>query len=80
VIRGRWKLITSSGAIPRDQLYDFAADRGELRDRSGDHPDVVASLREALADFRSRSGSRTPLQVELDANDLETLRLLGYVE
>lgn len=80
VIFGRWKLISSSGALGADQLYDLATDPEEHHDRSAEHQDIVASLSSMLDDFRVQSSPRTPIQLEIDASDRETLRKLGYVE
>ncbi len=79
-IYGRWKLISSSGAIGPDELYDLATDPGEQHDRSTEHRDAVTSLGSMLAGFRAQASPRTPIQLEIDANDLAILRELGYTE
>jgi arylsulfatase A-like enzyme len=65
-------------------LYDLAADPGETRDLASDRP---SALRECLRAYREaeRAGRFTPFAAELaaeppSAEDLETLRSLGYVQ
>ena len=52
---GRWKLVVERG---REQLYDLAADPHELEDRAAEHPEVVARLRERLAELRAEQVAR----------------------
>lgn len=42
---GRWKLHVWRDGRPVEELYDLVADVGEVEDRSGSEPDVVAELR-----------------------------------
>jgi arylsulfatase A-like enzyme len=49
---GRWHLIVDDRE--RTELYDVAADPGELRDVAAAHPDVVARLRAVLRDAHGR--------------------------
>jgi arylsulfatase len=64
VVKGRWKLSQqadfSPGVALRERtpwrLYDLASDRGETRDLSADHPDIVNDLVKARADYARRTG------------------------
>jgi len=50
VRRGAWKLHTSG------ELYDLAADIGEAKDVSSEHPDIVRELQAKLAEARADMG------------------------
>jgi N-acetylgalactosamine-6-sulfatase len=80
VIRGDWKLITSSfGSM---QLFNLADDPAERHNLLEEHPDIAASLKSALTDLE-RSAQRYPgsrTEVVLSKEDDEKLRALGYVE
>lgn len=54
VRRGRWKLVKKH-AQPWE-LYDMAADRTELHDRSGEHPELVAELSADYESWAQRCG------------------------
>jgi arylsulfatase A-like enzyme len=60
VMRGRWKLVWLAGQVapspPRWQLFDVWTDRGETTDVAGEHPEVVAELRKAFADYKQWAG------------------------
>ena len=57
--RGNWKLIESleTGDV---QLYDLATDIGESNDVSAAHPEVVASLRKRLQNWRDETDAPMP--------------------
>lgn len=72
-----WKLIRSSDG--RAELYDLAADPGELRDTSGRSRDVAAALGSLIDQHTAGmpgAASATPLSDETKA----ALRALGYAE
>ncbi len=57
---GRWKGVRLGGHDDPDahiELYDLDVDRAETTDVSGDHPDVVARIREVM---ESRTEARLP--------------------
>ncbi|TQM09208.1 arylsulfatase [Pseudonocardia kunmingensis] len=54
VRRGRWKLVRKY-RHPWE-LYDIDADRTELHDRASEHPDLVAELESAYAEWAQRCG------------------------
>lgn len=71
-LRG-WKLIG-------DRLYDLENDPGERRNVAAQHPEVardLAARRDAELAARSRADGEA---VELDAETIEQLRALGYLE
>lgn len=70
---GRWKLIDT----PRPELYDLQADWGETRDVSADHADVVARMRQTLADLDMPPPAAG---TSVDASTAEALAALGYVD
>jgi arylsulfatase A-like enzyme len=79
----RWKLIESFRPAESVELYDLAADPGETENVARRHPEVVESLRQALARWRE---AHPPLgaagggsEVVLSPEELERLRALGYV-
>ena len=54
VRRGRWKLVCQ---FPRDwELYDIEADRTEMHDLSGAHPEIVAELSALYERWAERCG------------------------
>jgi arylsulfatase A-like enzyme len=61
----------------RRDLYDLAADPGETRDVSGEHPDVAARLGAALDTWLEEL---TPRAAQPSEADIEALRELGYVD
>lgn len=74
-----WKLVES----PQEQgieLFDLAADPGELRNLAGTRPDVERRLREDLAGWRASQVVHTAAPPAPSAEDQERLRALGYVE
>ena len=64
VVKGRWKLSQTAtlkpGATLREQtpwqLFDLSTDRGETQDVAAAHPDVVADLLKARAEYARRTG------------------------
>jgi arylsulfatase A-like enzyme len=72
VRRGRWKLVSMPGGRA---LYDLERDPLERSDRSGREKRLVRSLA-ANAGEQVEMGPAVPL----DAQDVEALRELGYVE
>lgn len=63
----------------RRRLYDLAADPAETRDVSREHPEAVRRLA-ALLEAWTRGIGDGQEPGERDAEDLETLRALGYVQ
>lgn len=84
LLDGRWKLVVD----PDDdsaRLFDLQADPLERRDLAADHPDRVARMRQGLAALReaARAASRrtgVDDSLDLDEDELDTLRQLGYVD
>lgn len=76
---GRFKMIHDSKA-DAFVLYDLDADPGELRDASAEHPEIAARLAAELkARHRGiRGGAVGDTRVELDPEEVERLRALGY--
>lgn len=56
--RGRWKLIEDYESDTAE-LYDLESDIGERNDVSGQHPDRVAELRDALKQWRVRTAAQS---------------------
>lgn len=74
----RWKYIDA----PRPELYDLVADPDELDNVAVHNPDVVARLREKLAEILAQGTGLDGFSnglVESDA-EREKLRALGYVD
>ena len=73
---GGWKLILSSAG--GRELYDLRRDAGEAVDRSAEEP----ARRERLEGFLGVPAAPPPgrVQVPRDAEALERLRALGYLE
>ena len=51
---GKWKLVVGQTRedLPEPELYNLEQDIGEEHDVAGRHPDIVAKLRTAIAEFR----------------------------
>jgi arylsulfatase A-like enzyme len=80
VVRGRWKLITSTRG--RRELYDMVSDPTESTDRSASHADVARELEGLLQDWttsaeRQRPATTAPAQ---NRSLLQRMRALGYVQ
>jgi len=81
VIRGPWRWIALQDAGPAgEELYHLDFDPGEKSNRASELPDLTSDLRGVLATERARARDGSPLEVTIDAGDLEALRELGYVE
>ena len=76
----RWKLVEHPrlDGPPRRALYDLAADPGETRDASAEHPEVAAELGAQLERW-SAALDASPVPAP-GATDIEALRALGYVD
>jgi len=82
---GRWKYIRRRSA-PREELFDVAADPGEIRNLAGERPDVLrrfaSQTTEWLDDQRARAGvaraGRIPRPIAPQKAD--ALRALGYAD
>lgn len=85
VSTGEWRLIHNPqppAGVPEYELYDRRADPLSLRDVAGDHPELVTSLAGQLAAWRTWvEANRLEAEEagELDAEELERLRSLGYI-
>jgi arylsulfatase A-like enzyme len=77
--RGRWKWIEGDRDGTR-LLYDLTADPLEQRDRAAEEPARAEAMSGEVATFRSRYQREAPLDTEVDADDAERLRALGYAE
>ena len=56
---GDWKLIENFDTGD-SELYSLSDDSSETRNLAGEHPEVVADLKEKLAAWRDEVGARTP--------------------
>jgi arylsulfatase A-like enzyme len=65
----------------RYELYDLETDPGEHRDLAAERPDQVERLAEALERWRSRRapGAEPGEPVDLDREEIERLKALGYL-
>jgi Tfp pilus assembly protein PilF len=72
-----WKLVTGA----RDRLYRTATDPGETNDVAAAHPDIVASMKSALADAWAEARGRRPSggARATTPDEVEALRTLGYL-
>jgi arylsulfatase A-like enzyme len=52
VRRGRWKLIVKAKAEP--ELFNLENDLGEQKNVAAEHPELVAELKQRLADVAAR--------------------------
>lgn len=75
----RWKLIAYPGT-EQDyfELYNLENDPGETRNVAAEHPEVRATLADALARWRARSSPARP-EAELPDELRNKLRQLGYI-
>jgi arylsulfatase A-like enzyme len=74
VIRGRWKLYNTC-------LYDLERDPGETVDVSDDHMDIKRTLRRGALRYMQRNRiMNTRKRAEIDKEELERLRSLGYIK
>jgi arylsulfatase A-like enzyme len=67
---------------PRERLFDLGADPGERNDVAAAHPEVVAAMRRRAAAYRGQQGPTLPAAepADVDAQKVEALRALGYLE
>jgi arylsulfatase A-like enzyme len=80
VIDWPWKLVERIEE-GEQELYDLEADPDELDDLSEDHPDIVERLLGITEDrFVPAPGDSSGTPVAPDAEALEALRALGYVD
>jgi arylsulfatase A-like enzyme len=79
VVRGDDKLVWTPGAAQGEyRLFDIAADPTEQDDLAAGHPEKVAVLAALL--HERVAGDAPAARSEPDADDLEQLEALGYVE
>jgi arylsulfatase A-like enzyme len=77
---GEWKFVVVHKSGTRS-LYDLQRDPGELRDLSGDRPEVVRRFEARLDEFMQRPVIVAPRNRRRATNeDEEQLRALGYIE
>lgn len=77
LVEGDWKYV----AAPRPELYDLAADPGEVRNLAEAEPARADSLRGQLADLLQQTPppAEAPEQVQLSPAEVARLRSLGYL-
>jgi arylsulfatase A-like enzyme len=63
-----------------EEFYDLREDPGETTNRLASQPEAAEALRKELRRWREESGSGFSGATEIDAEHLERLRALGYVE
>jgi len=83
-ISPRWSLILSD-VHQREELYDLAADPGETVNLAADRPEVLEQMRAAITAMQARCRAHPYSdigvdEVEMDADQKEALRALGYVD
>ena len=81
VRKGKWKLIRTP-YLDLEELYDLAADPGEQNPLEclEECADLAEDLQAIVALAASGETGRDDETVELDEQDLERLRALGYVD
>jgi len=85
LISDGWKLILleEPGGEPRLELYDHTEDPLNLNDVSVEHPDIVERLSALHANWQRRAQvaqlDDADATLQLDAEELERLRSLGYI-
>jgi arylsulfatase A-like enzyme len=78
---GRFKYLQYTGHPQSlEFLFDRSVDPGEMQDVATANPDALASLRAATLKMMEANGRGTGEPVSLDADDIEELRALGYIE
>jgi arylsulfatase A-like enzyme len=81
VRQGSWKYIRDLGGPRGDRLFDLATDPGERRDVRLEEPAKARQLASQLDEFLAHVPiSVQPELEEVDAETLDELRALGYVE
>jgi arylsulfatase A-like enzyme len=80
IVGDRWKLI-SDHITDRIMLFDRERDPGEVEDLSQKRPEVTARLEQSLAawDTEVRQATSSQPSRQLDENELQQLRSLGYL-
>jgi arylsulfatase A-like enzyme len=86
VVDGRWKLVWNTSRPdlrPEHELFDHRQDPLNLHDVARQHPEVVERLADYLERWRdSALAARVETEAdieEMSAEELETLRSLGYI-
>lgn len=79
VFHRQWKLIVDR-LDDTSALFDLAADPGELRNVSADHPQVEARLKTALDEWETSAGDRAGSSVRFSEHEQERLKALGYAQ
>lgn len=77
---GATSLRTPRWKWAQKRLYDLQADPGEQTDVSSSHPERAEALRRLKDELVARGPGDHAQPIELDAELVETLRELGYVE
>ena len=79
-VSGDWHLLERGGDV---ELYHLENDPEEQLDLSDARRDVTERLAHELEDFRASARARrrtVPIEIEVDDEQLEELRALGYVD
>jgi arylsulfatase A-like enzyme/Flp pilus assembly protein TadD len=71
----RWRLIVA----PREELYDYVADPGEVRNRISDRPEVAARLKQGLEAREAAMRPKAPSVARPAPDVAASLRTLGYL-
>ena len=79
VLDGRWKLVKGPEGV---ELFDLEVDPEERRSVLDHHRNVAREMQGILNDYwsRTRSLSQETFDVEIDREQLEALRSLGYAD
>ena len=77
--QGRWKSFWPRGPGPA-RLVDLVADPEERHDVAAEHPDVLAAHAERVETLSARLAAQAPVPEEVDPQQREHLRALGYLE
>ncbi len=80
VVRGRWKLITSTGG--RRELYDMASDPTESMNLAASRADVADELDRLLKEWATAAERQKPKPnaPQQNRNLLQRMRALGYLQ
>ena len=77
VVQGDLHLISRSDSV---ELFDLATDPDEQVDLAASRPDDAARLLDLLAGFASSEAASETSEIEVDAEAIEQLKTLGYIE